>query len=315
MATADQGSPVGCIGLGRMGGAIATRLLGAGRPLVVHDLDEGACARLAALGARVAASPREVADMAETVFACLPGPAVSREVAFGEAGVIGGSAIRHHVEMSTLGPVAMREVAGRLADRGIATLDAPVSGGPRAAETGALTLILSGEDDLLASVRPLLDTIGRTQTRVGSEPGMAQLAKLANNALSLAGMALASEAMVVGVAAGLDADALLAVINAGTGRNAATMDKFPQAVLTRRFDYGGPLDAAVKDLSLFLAEAERCGVPVGVTAAGERMWREAAAEGDPARDFTTIVQLVERRAGVELVGREAQQEKERPSVQ
>lgn len=293
---------LGCIGLGQMGGAIALRLMQAGHPLTVFDTDGDAVARLVDTGAQAAASPAAVADVADTILVCLPSPEVSRVVAHD---VAEGGAVRNYIETSTIGPEAARDIAQAMAARGIRMLDMPVSGGPSAAMAGTLSMIVSGPPDAVTELRPLLAAIGSGIFVVGAEAGMAQLAKLANNALSLVGMALAAEAMAVGVKAGLDAQALLDVINASTGRNSATMDKFPRAVLTRSFDYGGPLIAATKDLGLFLREAERMGVPASVTAEGARMWQTAAEQGDPQRDFTTIVKLVEQSAGIEIAYRSA----------
>ncbi len=134
----------GFIGLGHMGAAMAHRLLQAGFPLVVHDLSPAACAPLAAAGAQVAGSAREVADAAEVVFLCLPSAAASRSVVEGPHGLLAGRALRVVVETSTVGPAALRSLAALLAARGVALVDAPVSGGPRGAQAGTLSVMHAG---------------------------------------------------------------------------------------------------------------------------------------------------------------------------
>ncbi len=296
---------VGFIGLGQMGGAIAARLLEIGHRMVVYDPDAKRIAPLLARGARRAAHARDVANEAEIVCACLPSVEASRAVAFGAESIIEGTAICHYVEMSTIGRPAITEIAARFKERGLTVIDAPVSGGPSAARDGCLTIIVSGPEGALDQVLPLLQSMSSRVFLVGSEAGLAQVCKLVNNALSLVGMALACEATVVGVKAGLDARTMLDVINASTGRNSATLDKFPKAILTRTFDYGGPMSLAAKDLRLFLDEAACQAVPTSVTQAGEALWALAGGEGDPQRDFTTLIQTVERWAGVRVEGHES----------
>lgn len=240
---------VGFIGLGHMGAAMARRLLSAGHALLVHDLDPAAADDLGRRGARVAASAREVGEQAEVVFLCLPSVDAARSVA---AQLAGGRSVRMVVETSTVGPAAVRDMAAALRPHGIAVVDAPVSGGPRGAEAGTLSLMHAGEPAAIARALPLLRTVAGRLFDVGAEPGLAQVCKLVNNAISAAGMVAACEATVVGAKAGLDPATMLDAINAGSGRNSATLDKFPQSILTGRFDYGGPLGLMVKDLTLYL---------------------------------------------------------------
>lgn len=294
---------IGFIGIGRMGGAMAERLLDRGFPLVISDASPEAVAPFVARGAIAVDTPRDVADRAEAVFACLPSVAVSLDVATGAAGVIHGKTVRQYVEMSTIGRSAVHEIGTQLAAVGIDVVDAPVSGGPSGARAGTLSVILAGTEEARRAVSEPLAAIAPRQFLVGNDPGLAQMCKLVNNAISLVGMALASEALVVGARAGLDPTVMLEVVNNSTGRNSATAEKFPKAVLTRTFDYGGPIGAGPKDLQLFLDEAERYGIPTEITAAGAHLWRIAVSEGDPDRDFTRLVQTLERWAGVELDGR------------
>jgi 3-hydroxyisobutyrate dehydrogenase-like beta-hydroxyacid dehydrogenase len=126
--------------------------------------------------------------------------------------------------------------------------------------------------------------------------------KLANNLLSATAMAITSEAMVMGVKAGLDPRVMLDVINAGSGRNSASQDKFPKAILPRTFDFGFTTELMYKDVKLFLQEAEAMGIPMWVASAVGQLWSLANSQIGPQEDFTTIVQCVEKWAGVEVKG-------------
>ena len=224
----------GFIGLGAMGGAIAQRLVRAGVPLHVYDPDPNRVQALVALGARGEASPRAVSDAAEIVYACLPDAAISKDVAYGEHGVAGGAKLRTYVEMSTIGRMALLDIAKSLSGQGVAVVDAPVSGGPKGAEAGTLAVMVAGDPQARDILQPQLEIIAGKVFHVGNEPGKAQMMKLVNNLISAANMVSAYEALVLGAKAGLDADLMVDVINASTGRNSATTDKIPKAVLPAR---------------------------------------------------------------------------------
>src|SRR5712692_760957 len=230
---------VGFIGLGQMGFHMARRLTEAGHRTVVFDTRREAVARLAALGAEAADSPRAVADRVETVMASLPTPEVVLAVATGPGGVIEGSRMRRFVDLSTTGAVMAK--------------------------------------------------------RIGERPGAGQTMKLCNNFLSAAAMTATSEAMVMGVKAGLDPRIMLDVINSGTGRNTATEDKFGRVVLPRAFNLGFTVGLMTKDLKLCLGEGQALGVPMQVAEAVTRLLQTACDENGPEADLTTVVQAVERR--------------------
>jgi 3-hydroxyisobutyrate dehydrogenase-like beta-hydroxyacid dehydrogenase len=288
---------VGFVGLGQMGGPMTRRLLAAGQGLVVHDVRPEAVEALVAEGANPAGSPAEVAARAELVLVSLPTPEVVRTVALGPDGLIHGSAMRTYVDLSTTGQAIAVEVAAALAERGIATLDAPVSGGVRGAREGTLAVMAAGPPAELERVRALLEVFGRV-FHVGERPGLGQLMKLANNFLSATAIVATAEAVVLGVKGGLDPATMLAVINASTGRNTASEDKFPRQVLSGRYAAGFTTGLLTKDLGLCAAAADALGVPMPVAAEVYAQWQRAAAELGPDADITTIVKPVERAAGV-----------------
>jgi 3-hydroxyisobutyrate dehydrogenase-like beta-hydroxyacid dehydrogenase len=288
---------IGFIGLGNMGQPMAKRLIEAGHKLVVYDTRDDAAAPLVALGAKVASSPVGVADQVETVMASLPTPAIVTKVASGEGGVIYGKRIRRFVDLSTTGSRIAVENAKALAAKNIAQLDSPVSGGVAGAVKGTLAVMVSGPPADIDVVKDALAVFGRVFV-IGNKPGMAQTMKLANNFLSATALAATSEAVVMGVKAGLDPAIMVDVINAGSGRNTASTDKFPKAILPRSFDAGFTTALMLKDVRLALEEAKALGVPNGVMSAVAQLWEMANSEIGGEKDFTTIVQPVERRAGV-----------------
>jgi 3-hydroxyisobutyrate dehydrogenase-like beta-hydroxyacid dehydrogenase len=292
---------LGFIGVGRMGGPMALRLLDAGHSLCVCDINPQAVQPLAALGARVVATPAEVASMAETVLVSLPTPDVVQAVALGERGVIHGTRVRRYVDLSTTGPRVARAVSDGLGARGIAAIDAPVSGGVAGARAGTLAVMVSGPKDAVQVVEPLLKIFGRVFF-TGERAGLAQTAKLANNLLSAAALVVSSEALAMGVKAGLDPRVLIDIINSGSGRNSATQDKFPRAILTRTFDFGFATALSYKDVRLCVDEAEALGVPMVVGAAVREMLAVTNARFGPDSDFTSVAKVLEEWAGVEIRG-------------
>jgi 3-hydroxyisobutyrate dehydrogenase-like beta-hydroxyacid dehydrogenase len=292
---------LGFVGVGRMGGPMATRLLEAGHSLCVHDVDPAAVRPLVERGARAAGSPVEVASAAETVFVSLPTPDVVQAVALGERGVVHGTRVRTFVDLSTTGPRVARAVAEGLAARGIVAVDAPVSGGVAGARHGTLAVMVSGPRDAVQALEPLLKVFGRVFF-TGERPGLGQTAKLANNLLSAAALAVSCEAIAMGVKAGLDPRVLIDIINAGSGRNTATQDKFPRAILTRTFDFGFATGLCYKDVRLCVDEAEALGVPMIVGAAVRQILAVTNARFGPTSDFTSIARVVEEWAGVEIRG-------------
>ncbi|MGE0592623.1 MAG: NAD(P)-dependent oxidoreductase [Vicinamibacterales bacterium] len=292
---------VGFVGVGRMGGPMCGRLLDAGHRVVIFDVDAGARAALAARGAVEAASPEDVASQASVVFVSLPTPAIVETVVLGPRGVSAGSRVKVVIDLSTTGPSAAARIAAALEPRGVAWVDAPVSGGVKGARDGTLAVMVSCPTDVLGTVQTLLETFGRV-IYTGGKPGLAQVAKLANNLLGAAAIATTAEACALGVKAGIDARVLIDIFNSGSGLNTATRDKFPRAVLTRTFDFGFATGLSHKDVRLCLEEADALGVPMVVGAAVRQMLAITSARFGADSDFTSIARVVEEWAGVEIKG-------------
>jgi 3-hydroxyisobutyrate dehydrogenase-like beta-hydroxyacid dehydrogenase len=288
-----------------MGAPIAERLIDAGHALSIYDPSPTATAPLVARGAIAAPSPRAAAEACDVAFACLPSPDVSRKVALDVDGIIACKGLVAYVEMSTIGSKTVKAIAQGLAAAGIPVLDSPVSGGPRGARAGTLSTMVAGATATFESVKPLLETVARNVFYVGEAPGLGQVTKLANNMISAAGMAAAFEASAMAVKAGVDARTLIDTVNASTGRNSATMDKFPAAILTRSFDYGGKLSTMYKDIFLCLEEARELNVPMWVGSNVVQLWFHAMTQGRGNDDYTTLIKMIEDWAGVVVGGNES----------
>jgi 3-hydroxyisobutyrate dehydrogenase len=291
----------GFVGVGRMGSPMTTRLLNQGHQVCVFDRDEAAMQRLVERGARRAASAQEVASTAQTVFLSLPNPEIVQNVALGPGGVIEGTRAKRVVDFSTIGPRTAGIVANALAARGVTYVDAPVSGGIAGATNGTLAVMVACPKAVYTELEPIMKTFGKV-FHLGEKAGQAQTMKLANNLLAAAALVVSSEAMVMGVKAGLDPKVMLDVINAGSGRNSATQDKFPRSVLPGTFDFGFATALSYKDVRLCVDEAESLGVPMVVGAAVREMLAVTNAVYGGDSDFTSICKVVENWAGVKVRG-------------
>ena len=290
---------IGFIGLGNMGAHMARRLVEAGHKVFVYDTRQETIGELAARGAVAARSPAEVADAAETVIASLPTPDIVLEVATGARGVIEGKRVRRFVDLSTTGSAMAQRIFALLQARNIVQIDSPVSGGVRGAEKGTLAVMASGPRADVEAVEPALAVIGKVFF-IGEQPGAGQTMKLVNNVLSATAVAATAEALVTGAKAGLDARIMLDVINAGSGRNTATEDKYPRCVLPGTFDVGFTAGLMNKDVKLFLSESSALGVPTQVIEAVARLLQLTCDELGSDTDLSTVVRPVEKRAGAEV---------------
>ncbi|NYT23947.1 NAD(P)-dependent oxidoreductase [Alcaligenaceae bacterium] len=291
-----QEKTYGFIGLGNMGRPMAARLIEAGYPLIVADLDQTAVDTVVARGARAATGPKEVSDAADVVFLSLPDGAVVDAVT---RDLHEGSRVRCVVDLSTVGPAAAQRAARLLAQRGIEYIDAPISGGPSGAERGTLAVMVACSPAAYEGLQAPLQVFGKL-FYMGGEPGQAQIMKLANNLLSATAVVVTGEALALGVKAGLDPAVMLDVINAGSGRNSATMDKYPKAVLTGTYSIDFAVRLAHKDVRLCLDEAQQRHVPMFVGSAVREMLAATIAVQGKDADYAEVARVFEQWAGVSL---------------
>jgi 3-hydroxyisobutyrate dehydrogenase-like beta-hydroxyacid dehydrogenase len=280
---------------------MARRLIEAGHQLTVFDTRKEAADKLIALGAQSASSPKDIADRCETVLASLPSLQASLEVATGSGGVIEGKRVKRFVDLSTVGSHMAVRIHGLLARKNIVQIDCPVSGGVGGAEKGTLAVMMSGPRADCDMLKPALGVIGKVFF-IGEKPGSAQTMKLANNFLSATAMVATSEAVVMGVKSGLDPKVMIDVINAGSGMNTSSRDKFPRSVLPRSFDYGFATGLMVKDVRLAVEEMRSLGLSMEVAEAVGRLWETVIKEQGAESDFTSAIKSVEKAAGVVVGG-------------
>jgi 3-hydroxyisobutyrate dehydrogenase len=292
---------IGFIGLGRMGNHMARHLAEAGHDLMVHDLRPEAVAALTRLsGVRAGSGYGEVARHAEVVFTSLPGPMEVEEVALAEGGLIEamapGSA---YVDLSTNAPSVVRRLAPMLQERGVAMLDAPVSGGVEGAEAGTLSIMVGGERETFDRLQLLLASIGDKIFYCGGI-GAGSVVKLCNNICGATYGIIMGEALTLGVKAGVDLATLTAVIGASTGTSNRLTRRFPTRLFKRNFEPGFSAALSAKDTRLALDLADEFNVPMAVGSVIGREMEEVLAHGWGDLDFDVSVRLQEERTGVVL---------------
>ena len=288
----------GFIGVGRMGGHMARRLLAAGHSLTVFDTSKETTDELAKSGAQVASSALEVTNATEVAFLSLPTPDIVEKVC---SGLTGAKKAKIIADCSTTGPRVARIAQAELAKHGITYVDVPVSGGMKGAKDGTLAVMVSGPKAAYEKLENVLKNFGKVFF-CGEGAGQAQVMKLANNLLAAAVIVLSSEAIAMGVKAGLNARQMCDIINAGSGRNSATQDKFPRSVLPGTFDFGFATGLSYKDVRLCLEEADAQGVPMIAGAAVFQMLGVTKAKFGADSDFTSIARVYEEWAGIEMRG-------------
>jgi 2-hydroxy-3-oxopropionate reductase len=276
---------------------MAERLVAAGHGVTVFDVVPAAVAALKAKGANVADSPLAVANAAGIVFASLPTPDICRSAALGKDGVVNGKAIKVYIETSTAGAATMQAIAAGLAERKIAMVDAPVSGGAPGVRSGHLTVMASGSAEAFELARSALDALTDRLFIVGDKPGQGQVVKAANQLMNITNITVACEAVAMAVKAGLDPSLMLKVINVSSGRNSASEALVADEILSRRFKGGARLDIMHKDISLAVAEANRLKSPSMVASAVQQIWTRASND-DGNQDFTNIYRYFEDWAGI-----------------
>lgn len=285
------------IGIGRMGGPFARHLLKAGHEVHVYDASAAAIHEMVGAGAVGHNTAFGAAQSSPILFLCLPTPQILNDVLTDE--ILDTPGLRTIVDLATSGPTAAKQHAEKAAKRGISWVDSPVSGGVSGAIAGTLALMVAGNDAALERVRPLLSLFGRV-VHVGEAPGLGQIAKIGNNLLAASAMVVTAEVMAMGTKAGLDPAVLLDIINHSTGRNSASVDKFPKQVLTGTFAHGFATGLSYKDVRLCIDEAESLGVPMVAGAAVRQMLAVTQAKYGPDSDFTEIAKVLEEWSGVEI---------------
>jgi 2-hydroxy-3-oxopropionate reductase len=291
---------VGYIGLGLMGKSIARNILKAGFPLVVHNRSRAAVDELAAEGATPAFSPAEVAAQVEAVFTNLPDSPDVELVALGKDGIIEGAHTGLiFVDNSTIKPAAARRIAGKLAEKGVLSLDAPVSGGDIGAKNGTLTIMVGGDAAALETVMPVFRAMGKTITHVG-EAGAGQVTKACNQIMVAAQMVAMGELLIFSKKAGVDPRKVVEAIKAGAAQ-CWTLDVKPQRLFEGNRQPGFKAYMMEKDLGIILESAREYGVPLPGTAENAQMFNAMLQLGMEELDNSAVIGVIEKLAGIELL--------------
>ncbi|MCD0280692.1 3-hydroxyisobutyrate dehydrogenase [Xanthomonas melonis] len=294
----DTMSKIAFIGLGNMGGPMAANLGKAGHQLRVFDLVPAALDAAAAAGAHAASSAHDTLADAEIVISMLPASRHVEGLYLGDGGILAqipaGALV---IDCSTIAPVSARRVADAAGARGLAMLDAPVSGGTAGAAAGTLTFIVGGAAEALERARPVLQAMGKNIFHVGDN-GAGQVAKLCNNMALGVIMAATGEALALGVAQGLDPAVLSQMMAVSTGRSWATEvcnpwpGVLPNAPASRGYSGGFGNDLMLKDLGLVAESAVQAGVSIPLGELARNLYAMNSQAGNGALDFSSVVKLV-----------------------
>lgn len=278
--------------MGIMGAAMAGNLLEAEHELVVHNRTRTKAEQLVSYGARVADSPRELAEVSDIIITMLPGPPEVEEVVAGEGGLLEGAREGSLiVDMSTSSPLLARQLAHTARERGVRMLDGPVSGGDVGAKNGTLSIMVGGEDEDFERAIPLFEVMGETVVHVGGA-GTGQVVKACNQIVVALVIEAVAEALVLGSKAGVAPDRVVEVLSGGLAAN-KVLDVKGEKFLSREFTPGGKVEYHRKDLGIALAAGREYGATLPVTALVEQMFGVLEAKGRGSWDHSALLNLVE----------------------
>ena len=288
---------IGFVGLGIMGKPMARNLIEAGYPLVVYNRTASKAAELVELGARQVESPREVGANAGVVITMVSDSPEVESVVLGDSGVIEG--IAEHgvvVDMSSISPITTQRIAAELKGRGVAMLDAPVSGGEIGAIQGTLSIMVGGEESVFLRVKPILESMGKSVVRVG-EVGAGGFAKLSNQVIVAGVLQAVSEAMVLAKKAGVDIQLVYEAIRGGMA-GGRTLDMKIPAFVEGKFEPGFKMDLHIKDVKNALLAGKALGVALPSTGLVHELFSSCSAQGKGQKDHSVIFSLMEQLAGL-----------------
>ena len=292
---------IGFVGMGTMGGPMARRLAASGFAVRGFDVSAERAEQAAAAGVTLAAGPAEAARDADVVMSSLPDPAAVRRAYLGPDGVLStikaGATL---IDLSTIDPETWREVAAAAKAKGADCIDAPVSGGPLEAGNGKLVFLLGGDAAVLERVRPVLTTLGTELHHIGPL-GSGLVVKIVNNMMSIANVAVAAEAMVLGVKAGVEPKRLFEILSTSGGRSHHFLKRFPN-VLAGDFTPNFGIGLSRKDIALALAMAGKLEMPVPLASAVRQVYEAANAQGFGGLDMVGVTRLYEQWTGVAVRG-------------
>jgi 3-hydroxyisobutyrate dehydrogenase len=285
---------VGFIGLGVMGKSMAKNVLKGGYELCVSDLNKDAVKELVDMGAVEKSSPKEIAEASDVILLSLPNSAIVEKVVLGDNGVLEGAkegAVI--VDLSSITPKTIQNIARVSAEKGVHVMDGPVSGGAGGAEKGTLTIMLGGSEEVLEKVRPVMECMGDKINLVG-DVGAGDTVKLVNNLLLGANMVAVSEALALGVKAGLKPETLYEIISKSSGSSYALTAKYKNYIAKGNIEPGFMIDLQYKDLQLAIDTAKDLKVPLTIGNMTQQMFEIARAEGFGNKDISAMIRVFEK---------------------
>jgi 3-hydroxyisobutyrate dehydrogenase len=295
---------VGFIGLGRMGFPMARNLIKAGHSVVAHNRSRGPVDRLVALGAAPASTPAEVARSVEILVSCVLTPEQVEHIYLGPEGALeGASAGQVFIDTSTIYPMTSRKVGEALRAKGVAFIDAPISGGPQGAENGTLSVMVGADAAALEKARPVLEVFGKNIFHMGPT-GAGCSTKICNQILTGTAHVLVAEAMVLGAKLGLDPQKLFDVLHVSSGQCRALDRAVPEAILPRNFNAVYTVEGMIKDLECAIRTARESGVRLLLPTVAQQIYQEARGLGHGNQHLAAVIMPMENIAGVE-VGKKA----------
>jgi len=290
---------IGFIGLGIMGKPMSKNLLKAGYELVVMDRNQQAVAEVVAAGAKAVATPKEVAQQTDIIVTMLPNSPHVKAVVLGENGVIEGAKKGAIVaDMSSIAPLVSRELAQKLAEKGVEMLDAPVSGGEPKAVDGTISVMVGGKQEVFDKCYPVLKAMAGTVVRTG-EVGAGNITKLANQIIVALNIAAVSEALVLASKAGVEPELVYQAIRGGLAGSTVLDAKAPM-MMDRNFKPGFRINLHIKDLNNVLETSHEVGVPLPLTSAVMEMMQSLKVDGMDQDDHSSLVRYYEKLAKVEV---------------
>jgi 3-hydroxyisobutyrate dehydrogenase-like beta-hydroxyacid dehydrogenase len=291
---------VGFIGLGRMGFPMAHNLIRAGHTVVAHNRSRGPVERLVALGAIPASSPAEVARSVEILVSCVLTPEQVEHIYLGPEGALEGASIGQvFIDTSTIYPMTSRKIGEAVSTKGVYFIDAPISGGPRGAETGTLSVMVGADPVALEKARPVLEVFGKRIFHMGPT-GAGCSTKICNQILTGTGHVLVAEAMVLGTKLGIDPEKLFEVLTVSSGQSRALDRSVPEAILPRNFNAVYTVEGMIKDLECAIRTARESGVRLLLPTVAQQMYQEARGLGHGNQHLAAVILPMEAIAGIEV---------------
>lgn len=290
---------IGFIGLGIMGKPMSKNLIKAGYDLIVVDRNQTAVDEVVSAGARSAATAKAVAQEADIIITMLPNSPHIKEVVLGQDGLLEGAREgTTFIDMSSISPIVSRELAEKLAEKGVEMLDAPVSGGEPKAIDGTMSVMVGGKQEVFDKCYSVMMSMAGSVVRTG-EIGAGNVTKLANQIIVSLNIAAMSEALVLATKAGVEPELVYQAIRGGLAGSTVLDAKAP-LIMDRKFDPGFRINLHIKDLNNALETSHEMGVPLPLTAAVMEMMQALKVDGMGEADHSSLAQYYEKMAKVEV---------------